>query len=270
MRLREIPLETVLEAYSSSKDNHDQRKWHSDRGVISITGHKFFNWNLSCGGGGAIDLARHLLQADFRRACEWLSRVCTVYEKQNPKVSSEVLSLPVEAPQHLLHVIHYLCKVRKIPLSAVNQLIYRKVLYADKRRNAVFLLLGKEKVSVGAEIRGTSKQVYHGMAIGSKKEKGFFYAGPESAKNVILCEAAIDAVSCNVIHPKALCVSATGIPPAPAWLPILINRGLDVYCGYDDDPKGENAASMMLSLYQSVKRLRPTAKDWNLQLQGMP
>jgi hypothetical protein len=266
-RLREVPLETVLDASSSTKDSYDQRKWETIRGVISITGTKFYNWNLSCGGGGAIDLARHLLLADFHKACKWLSTLCLGNEKWNEQRNPKILLMPVEAPEYLLQTIRYLCCVRKIPLSAINQLIYRKVLYADKRRNAVFLLLGKEKGIVGAELRGTSKQVYHGMATGSKKEKGFFYAGPEDSKKVILCEAAIDAVSCSVINPDAVCISAAGIPTTTAWLQTLITRGLDVYCGYDNDPRGEKAAHSMLALYQSVKRLRPTTKDWNLQLQ---
>ena len=43
-------------------------------------------------------------------------------------------------------------------------------LYADRRGNAVFLLLGKAGQPVGAELRGTSARVWRGMAPRLAKE----------------------------------------------------------------------------------------------------
>ncbi len=51
-----------------------QVKWNTGRGAISVTGTKFMNWSRGVGSGGAIDLAVHLWDLDFRDALGWLSR----------------------------------------------------------------------------------------------------------------------------------------------------------------------------------------------------
>src|SRR6266511_4196936 len=59
-QLRALPLEAVLLLSGARRDRADKAKWHTGRGVISITGAKFMNWNRSVGGGGAIDLVKRL------------------------------------------------------------------------------------------------------------------------------------------------------------------------------------------------------------------
>jgi hypothetical protein len=64
-RLRPLPLPAVLAALAAVRDPHDPAKWHTARGVLSVSGPKFINWNLDWGGGGAIDLVMHLRQVGF-------------------------------------------------------------------------------------------------------------------------------------------------------------------------------------------------------------
>ena len=73
-RVRGISLPAVLLATGAKPDRNDKARWHTSRGVISITGCKFMNWNLSTGGGGAIDLVIHLNGLDFKGAVAWLCR----------------------------------------------------------------------------------------------------------------------------------------------------------------------------------------------------
>ncbi len=71
-QVREIPLEAVLPATGAQQDRYDKAKWHTPRGVLSVTGAKFMNWNQGSGGGGAIDLAMHLEGLGFKAAVQWL------------------------------------------------------------------------------------------------------------------------------------------------------------------------------------------------------
>ena len=53
-------------------------RWHANVGgrdfELLLTGPKFFDTRVEVGGGGAIDLAMHLLQADFKAATGALRR----------------------------------------------------------------------------------------------------------------------------------------------------------------------------------------------------
>ena len=71
-RLRSVPLTAVLDRSGAVPDRADPRKWHTAQGVLSVTGAKFINWNLSRGGGGAIDLVMHLHGLGFGQALAWL------------------------------------------------------------------------------------------------------------------------------------------------------------------------------------------------------
>jgi hypothetical protein len=72
--VRNIELSEVLKRAGYSPDCRDGTKWHTCRGIISVTDRKFMNWTLGAGGGGAIDLAIHLKQCDFKTAVSWLSK----------------------------------------------------------------------------------------------------------------------------------------------------------------------------------------------------
>src|SRR5438034_7325097 len=71
--LRALPLEAVLPLCGAQADRRDRRKWHTSKGVLSITGPKFMNWTQGVGGGGAIDLVVHLNGLDFKAALDWLA-----------------------------------------------------------------------------------------------------------------------------------------------------------------------------------------------------
>ena len=73
-QLRRLPLPAVLQETGAQRDRSDKAKWHTPKGDISITGMKFMNWHLGLGGGGAIDLAMHLNDLDFKAAVAWLHR----------------------------------------------------------------------------------------------------------------------------------------------------------------------------------------------------
>lgn len=53
------------------------------------------------------------------------------------------------------------------------------------------------------------------MAEGSRKDLGAFYITSNS-KYVVICESAIDAISCFIIHPDCIAISTAGATPNPA------------------------------------------------------
>jgi hypothetical protein len=276
-RLRDLPLERVLPLCGGRLDPDDPRKWHTPAGTLSVTGAKFMNWTEGPGGGGAIDLVIHLRRLDFKGAVDWLAghfpEVLPLplggmtppppfVALRRAKPTSE-LRLPLPAPSQLARVRAYLIAQRCLPSMLVASLIDSGTLYADARANAVFLLHDDHHLPVGAELRGTTGKLWHGLAPGSRKDLGCFALPVEPRSAVVLCESAIDAISCFALHPTYCCLSTAGARPAPHWLRPLLDQGCQVYCGFDADPTGDAMADAMIARHPAIHRLRPSLHDWN-------
>lgn len=264
--LRSIDLGQVLAVCGAGKDKFDKAKWHTEKGAISVSGPKFMNWSKGIGGGGAIDLAMHLKNFDFKTAVLWLDTVFSVQYTQihfNKMKPNPILKLPKKDSTKISQVLNYLVKIRSIPLSLINSLIHSGKLYADTKGNAVFLLLGKEKKIVGAELRGTNYAIWRGMAKGSRKDLGFFWLSSHNPDKMVLLESAIDAISFFALYSNCLAISTSGASANPAWLKSFINKEYEIYCGFDSDDTGEKTAKKMIALYPTIKRLRPPKHDWN-------
>lgn len=263
-KLRVVPLTSVLPLCGAKPDPYDSRKWHTHQGVLTVTGPKFMNWNCGRGGGGAIDLVMHLRELGFGQALEWLeNHFGTAAIVAVPPSSRPPLSLPPPCPEKLERVRRYLIEDRQLPPALLKPLIQSGNLYADARANAVFVLRGKLGQPVGAELRGTSAAAWRGMAPGSRKDHGFFAIPATSMDNIVLCESAIDAISCHALHPQYRCLSTAGARPNPSWLAELVDPAYQIYCGFDLDDTGEAMAHSMMALYPSIQRLCPSRKDWN-------
>jgi hypothetical protein len=266
-RLRGLPLEAVLRSLGAEPDRHDKYKWHTPAGTVSVCGAKFMNWSRGVGGGGAIDLVIQVKDLGFIDALDWLARQVVGAVPSAPTVVAPrpAWRLPSADSSHLHGVRSYLADQRGIAPATIDALIRSGVLYADARANAVFLLLGDDNIPVGAELRGTTARSWRGMAPGSRKNSGFFSipASPSLPPTIVLCESAIDAISCRALHPHCRCISTAGARPNPAWLPLLLAHASDVYCGFDADPTGDDMAAAMIARHPSVKRLRPARHDWN-------
>jgi hypothetical protein len=263
--LRALPLEQVLPLCGAQRDRLDRRKWHTPAGTLSVTGAKFMNWTLGTGGGGAIDLVIHLRHLDFKGAVDWLAGHFQQIPPPHVATPSPACALWLPPPDlsQLAPVRGYLVVQRCLPSGLVDSLINSGTLYADTRANAVFLLRDQRQLPVGAELRGTTGAPWHGLAPGSRKELGCFAIPTETKPTVVLCESAIDALSCFVLHPQYRCLSTAGARPDPHWLRPLLTQGCQVYCGFDADPTGDAMAQAMIVLHPCVQRLRPSQHDWN-------
>lgn len=277
--VRTVSLENVLLSRGAVRDRRDRRKWHTEQGPLSISGPKFINWHQGQGGGGAIDLVMHLAGVDFRAAVAWLQQHLAAGPpasgESTTHVSGGELSVPVpERPgrlrlpvpdDHLLgRVRQYLMQRRGVAASLIESLVQSGKLYADSYGNAVFLLVaGKAQRPVGAELRGTGPHVWRGMAPGTRKDLGYFWIGVQGSREIVLCESAIDAMSCFQLHPQRICLSTSGVRADPPWLHRLLACRYELYCGFDADDPGDAAADQMIALHPAVRRLRPPAHDWN-------
>ncbi len=84
----------------------------------------------------------------------------------------------------------------------------------------------------------------------------------------MLCESAIDAISCfqlhsTQLHVEYICISTAGVRADAPWLSPLLARGYQIHCGFDNDEVGEAASCQMISRHSSIERLPPPAHDWN-------
>lgn len=267
--VRGIPLQTVLAAMGATRDRHDRAKWRTERGGISVNGARFMDWGCGRGGGGAIDLVMHVRGLGFKAAVAWLGErfpaIGGFVEPCQPVPRRAELRLPPPCPALQARVVSYLEHERALQRVLIDELVAGGTVYADARGNAVFVLLGKKKAPVGAELRGTTHIQWRGMAAGTRKDDGYFSvpAAGGAAAAVVLCESAIDAMSCRVLYPDSLCISTSGARPDPGWLAELMRDGCDTYCGFDADLTGDAMAAAMLARYPTVRRLRPTMHDWN-------
>lgn len=264
-QLRLVPLQSVLQLCGAVPDPHDPHKWHTAQGVLSVNGAKFINWRRGVGGGGAIDLVIHLHQLGFSEALRWLERHFShLPPAPSPSLlPSTTLHLPLPDPVKLPCVERYLVQQRRLPASLLQPLLESGDLYADAKANALFLLRDAQGQPVGAELRGTGPVCWRGMAPGSRKDGGFFSIPSTPRPEVILCESAIDALSCFALHPDRRCLSTSGARPNPAWLLGLLQQGCRICCGFDLDPTGEAMAQAMISFHPAIERLRPALHDWN-------
>ena len=285
--VRSIPLETVLTHWGAQRDRCDRHQWLTERGPLSVTGAKFFNWHLEEGGGGAIDLVMHLGKMEADAAIAWLqqhlgstpaaaSSASRVWQR-SPSSSSRgdapapprALRLPRANLAQLDRVRRYLTGPRCLAADILEPLINAGKVYADPHGNAVFLMVaGKPNRPIGAELRGTGERAWRGLAPATSRDAGYFWVGAKGSRTIVLCEAAIDAISCYQLHSSqrhtaCICISTAGVRANPVWLPALMARGYRIQCGFDIDEAGEAAAAHMIALHQTVRRLRPPAHDWN-------
>ena len=272
-RLRAIPLEWVLRLFGAQADRYDPCKWHTSGGVLSIKGTKFMDWKSAKGGGGAIDLVMHLRKVGFTQALQWLEHhfPSVIALPASIPTPSLPLLLPPPHPESLPSIQYYLTQERRLPLDLVQEVIQSGDVYADAKANAVFLLRDSHGRSVGAELRGTTAVSWRGMAPGSRKNEGYFSIplNPRDSLPIILCESAIDALSCFTLHPGYRCISTAGARPNPRWLSQLVQSGNTIYCGFDADATGEAMARSMISLHPSILPLRPRFHDWNDNLRSL-
>jgi hypothetical protein len=165
------------------------------------------------------------------------------------------LRLPQGDPRRLVRVRQYLTRRRGLDASLLEPLLESGQLYADGRANAVFVLVaGKVQRPVGAELRGTGPRVWRGMASDSDKDLGYFWIGARAAREIVLCESAIDAISCFQLHPQRICISTSGVRADPSWL--RIGKEITVRCPLSHGGRGWSEGEENAPAFRTADRVR--------------
>lgn len=272
-RLRELPLDAVLESFGARRDPKDPRRnWRLDHHRITVTGDKFYDHDSAIGGGGAIDLALHLLGRPPRHpSADDLARAARHLGTTPQPASAAPAPIPI-APQapapdltQLPRVRAYLTQRRAIPGALVERELARGTLFADRHANAVFRLVDETGQPFGFEKRGTGERPFHSVY----GHKGLFITGRRDSGTAAFVESAIEALSYVALH-GGLAISTTGnavdLPMRMARH--LQARGHRLVAAFNADRDGDRFAQRFIDHLGAVERDRPAgAKDWNQLLQ---
>lgn len=269
---RRLPLEAVARQLGYRPDPRNRQRWKRPGSVLSITGCKFFDHRQGRGGGGAIDLVLHARGGSFLEALAFLAP-----GPDRPTAAQDGPALPAAAPACWPAVRHYLAQRRGLDPALLRRCRRQGLLWADSRRNAVFLCRDRRGRPAGAELAGTRPdprgRTFKGLAKGSRKQAGGFWIPlPHRARpqRLLLVESAVDALSAHLLLPpdqaaRTLVASSAGIAARlPNWLSKFQLPPPAILCGYDADPAGDLAARSLSRSLPGLRRLRPPrAKDWN-------
>lgn len=274
---RNLPLTVVLERLGAIPEPKDKKNWRTAAGRVTVEGSKFFNHDLGSGGGGAIDLVMQQAETDYKGAVHWLAQEfgsgavlaenvamlkpsIEAIAKQRPRI--EPLKVHQAVPSNWGVVRGYLVEKRKLGGRLVDDLHNLGAIYADKFKNAVFVLGSGQ----GLSLRGTSERPFHGV----RGEKVPFILSKDkkaSSNEVAFVESPIDALSLRELGFNGLIVATVGnsaeiaMTKADAYR----NEGLVVVAAFDKDKAGEAMAQGL----GKCKRMKPNGKDWNDDLKAL-
>jgi hypothetical protein len=296
-KMRELDLHAVCDALALSWDAQD-KVWRGETVKIGIgegpKAGKWFDYRADRGRGGAIDLAQHVLGRDFNDALAFLvdrfgpgaaaaDAAARTFRDVSRAEEAAVKDrkpfvLPEPSPEHWPHVRKHLAQERGLPAGYLDRLHEKGDLYADDRKNAVFVCRGLDGMPVGAELKGTFLRSdgtrYGGLAPGSRKDAGGFRIGSiVKAKAIYLVESAIDAISLLKLRMDAgerefAVISTAGATPhVREWLQ-GVGRAVRRICAFDADETGDEKARGLRR--NGFERLRPSlGKDWNDELRAV-
>lgn len=294
-RIRSLDLVAVLRALGAERDRYDKAKWRLDGQVISVTGTLYYDHVNERGGAGAIDLVMQVRGVSFVEAVTYLDGPDVLARATGsvagaPRRDSGPFVPPRAVPEHWPHVRAYLLEERGLPSTLVDELHERGLIYADARRNAVFLRRDEGEQPTGAFLRGTHPEYpFKGLAAGTERERGWFHfeIGDRGVPQMILTESAIDALSYYaLVHGntplagsgayREVYASTDGAGALPhALIARVLEEGGLVRAAFDRDERGERFWASLQERHPAaaagVRLWRETpgaGKDWNDVLQA--
>jgi hypothetical protein len=291
--VRSLPMTEVLERLGLKPDPADKKQWidAEKRFRISIKDAKFFDHTAGKGGGGAIDLAMHVLGRDYRGTVSWLASAMGVSQTVKGVASdalSKSQSVVAEAQKEPAFIARsvevdpkliedYLVTRRGLP----SRVLKLNSIVTDERKNIGFVMKDENGQVRGLELKGTGKTPFTGLALGSSREAVFRIGAKgttESGYDLVVTESAIDALSYLYTssrdqHQNGLYIISTSgarrrLPQGAAR---IAANAASILVGFDNDTAGDKAAVSMMEALRTwfkgtVKRVRSKGKDWNEQL----
>ena len=281
-QVRGTPLNHVAQFLGGTQDKRDKQRWIFSSCSVWLGKDKdcdrFFDHQAGKGGGGAIDLVIYVLNCGFQEAVTTLaasvgSEAKAVKITPMAKVAAvQNFLAPKACPECPALLYEFLTGTRMLPKHVVDLAIADGRIYADTRRNAVFLCHDPRGRVTGAELRGTGPKPFKGMALGSRRGIGFFTLPHPTPEKLVVVESALDALAYHALFESqpATVVSTAGVlSSCPALTELALNLGLtDISIAYDNDSAGNQAADALIEALSqdghfTIRRLTPWLKDWN-------
>ncbi len=262
--LRQLDLTAACSVLGLERDSTDTQQFKTDGFRIDVNGLKWFDHHAQKGGGGAIDLTMHVKKISFISACNYLGS----FNGELPAVThtttapARTTKPPAPNQSNLPAVMAYLTDKRGLNVDLVRWCTENGLIYADSRRNCVFMY-----GLTGSELRGTGAVQWR--SVYGTIERGFILPA-RNAVGVAVLESAIDALSYRQLHRDVITVSIAGngnhkvINQA---VNIAKAKNLPLISAFDNDKGGDiankiatdNAALCGVKVMQD----RPITKDWN-------
>lgn len=290
-RVREIPLDAVLERLGCERDPADPKNnWKTPAGRITVTGSKFFNHDQGEGGGGAIDLAKELLACDYKAAVAWLGAeigrdaaigAAMAAAKAKAKAAVETAPpspVPTPSPDadHVARVRRYLVEARKLSSQVVDWAMSKGKVFAAvwQARGGKTMVNAAFKLNTGGvELRGTASD-FHGV----RGKKGAFVISTPDPKKAVFVESAIEAMSYYQLakdREAVRVISTTGSSKERllAMVAEELTAGRQVVPAFNNDAAGKKLAAVVEKAGGSKHEVPPLGcNDWNelVQLRADP
>lgn len=262
---------------------------------IFITGSQWFDNKAGVGGGGAIDLCRHLTGADFPNACRILAEefphLATVQHGASRSLHSFKHSQPQRAPflelasryairddSNWPRARAYLVETRRIEGEIIDRLHDVGSIYANDHRpntSLVFLHRTPNGRVEGATLRDTRAGSAFRPCLGDKLNAWFAVGRLNTAKTIVAVESPIDALSYFVLcadGEKGLAVvscAGASVPTELMWQ--AYDRRQSFVVALDNDPAGQRGWRKAWDETADWSGFKissecPQRKDWNADL----
>lgn len=294
--LRAIPLAEVLRwaGLTVRREGQSLRARGGCHNIVA-TGTRWFDNKAGVGGGGAIDLLRHLTGVDFTTACRLLAtEVRPIGGAEAPEIAAnpsssrdrsthkafveQVARYAVRNDDAWPQGRDYLVRTRGIVAALVDELHAVGSIFTNDHRpfpSLVFLHRTPTGHVEGASLRGIRPGSPFRPCLGDKCAAWFVVGSVAAATRVVAVESPIDALSYYALSAGgterlAVASCAGAIVPTPLLLHAR-DRALSFAVALDRDAAGERGwrraraetadwAGFRLTLEQ------PRRKDWNEDL----
>lgn len=166
--------------------------------------------------------------------------------------NKNLFSPPFRNDENWSDVFRYLNEERNIPSTILNELFEQGKLYADTNSRCIFLS------NASAEIRGTpasSDPGFKGCSVGGQADVSGFSIMPQLNANesvIGVTEAAIDAISYNVLYPGRYVFSSNGSGRFELHYKVALEgltNGFRISMATDADMAGDVAAQKVFSAF---------------------
>ncbi len=290
-KVRDIPLTEVMQVYGISLQK-EGLSWRAktDQHNIVLRGERWFDNASGIGGGGAIDLVKHLTGASFAEAVRGLATRFMTPGYSHPEVLIPASQKPIpeekrESFESLVDRLgrrddsqwkiarQYLIERRCIDFQLVDQLYTEGKIYSNDHcpnPSVVFLHTDSDGNVKGATLRDTKHQSSFRPSLGDKKSAWFTVGDLSQAESIVITEAPIDALSYWCLrksrHPSIAAVSVSGTHMPDELLRYAKAHEKKVTLAFDNDRAGELAAKRLIGSYGRFCRQCPNLKDWNEDL----